>query len=67
MRMLPTHAPAIFSVIVFVLMRFRPFLTVHTYTTCIRFGPLSMKMLSVLVWTEGLNASKFMRLQTKRH
>ena len=67
MRMLPTHAPAIFSDIVFVFIRFRPFLTVHTYTTSMRFDPLSMKMLSVSVWTEGLSASKFMRLQTKRH
>ena len=63
--MLLRYAPAIFSVIVFVLMRFQPFLTVHTYTTCMCFDPLSMKMLSVLVWTEGLSASKFMRYKRK--
>ena len=66
MRMLPTHAPGIFSGIVFVFIRFRPFLTVHTYTTSMLFYPLSKKMLSVSVWTEGGSASKFMRLQTKR-
>ena len=44
MRMLQTHAPAIFSV-VFILMRFRPFSTVHIYTICmhalLNFDPLS--------------------------
>ena len=41
--MLQTHALAMFSVTVFVLMRFRPFLTVRTNTICMRFrfDPLS--------------------------
>ena len=47
MRMLQTHAPAIFLVIVFILMRFQ-------------IVAFSMKTLSVSVWTEGLNASKCM-------
>ena len=40
MRMLQTHAPVLFSVIVFIFMRFRP---VHAYTICLlfRFHPLS--------------------------
>ena len=43
MSRLQTHARAIFSVIVFILMRFRPFLTVHTNKICMRFcfDPLS--------------------------
>ena len=43
MRMLQTHAPVIFSVIVFILMRFLPFSTVQTNTICMRFhfDPLS--------------------------
>ena len=73
MRMLQTHAPAIFSVIVSSLTRFRPFLTVHTKTICtpFRFDPdfherfqidaFSIKTLSDLVRTESLNASKCMR------
>ena len=41
--MLQTHAPSIFSVIVFILMRFRPFSTVHIKTIYVRFrfDPLS--------------------------
>ena len=77
--MLQTQSPVIFSVIVFILMRFRPFSTVHTYTICRAFvlihfqesfqiDAFSMKTLSVLVWTEGLSASKCMRrFQTKTH
>ena len=37
MRTLQTHAPAIFSATVFILMRFRPSFTVHTKTRCMRF------------------------------
>ena len=37
MRMLQARAPVIYSIIVFTLMRFRPFLTVHTNTICMRF------------------------------
>ena len=37
MRILQTHAPAIFLVIVFILMLFRPFSTVFTDTICVRF------------------------------
>ena len=73
MHMLQTHAPAIFLVIVSILMRFRPFSTVHTKTICtpFRFDPafherfqidaFSIKTLSDLVRTGGLNASKCMR------
>ena len=74
MSRLQTHVRAIFSVIVFILMRFRPFLTVHTNKICMRFcfDPLSrafsMKMLSVLLSTEGPNnTSKWTRFQTKIH
>ena len=78
-HMLQTQSPVIFSVIVFILMRFRPFSAVHTYTICRAFvlilfqesfqiDAFSMKTLSVLVWTEGLSASKCMqRFQTKTH
>ena len=78
-HMLQTQSPVIFSVIVFILMRFRPFSTVHTYTICCAFvlihfqesfqiDAFSMKTLGVLVWTEGLSASKCMRgFQTKSH
>ena len=43
MSRLQTHMRAIFSVIVFILIRFRPFLTVHTNKICMRFcfDPLS--------------------------
>ena len=73
MHMLQTHAPAIFLVIVSILMRFRPFSTVHTKTiwTPFSFDPdfheryqidaFSIKTLSDLVRTESLNASKCMR------
>ena len=37
MRMLQTPVPAIFSVFVFILMRFQPFSTVQTDTICMRF------------------------------
>ena len=59
MRMLQTHAPAIFLVIVFTLMRFRPFSTIHTNTICMRlnFDP----RFQIAALTEGLNASKCMR------
>ena len=80
LRMLQTHAPAIFSIIVFTLMLFRPSSTVNTNTICMRFrfdhlsrafsnrcDAFSMKTLSVLVRTKGLNASKRMRFQTKTH
>ena len=78
-HMLQTQSPVIFSVIVFILISFRPFSTVHTYTICRAFvlihfqesfqiDAFSMKTLSVLVWTEGLTASKCMRrFQTKTH
>ena len=75
MHMLQIHAPVLFSVIVFILMRFRP-------STLIRYGCVFVlihfqgrvqnrcvfdETLSVLVWTEGVKASKCMRFQTKTH
>ena len=65
MRMLQTRAPGIFSVVVFMLMRFPLFTTGHTNMICTRFrfdppqerfqiDAFSMKTLSVLVWTQGL-------------
>ena len=47
--------------------RFDAFSTVHTNTICMRFDPLAMKTLSILVCTEFLSASKCMLSQTKRH
>ena len=80
MRMLQTHASAIFLVIAFILMGFRQFSTAHTNKVCMlfRFDILSkrfqidactMKTLSVLllVWTKGLDASNYMRFQTNWH
>ena len=79
MRMLQTHAPAIFSVIVFILMRFRPFRLPSTLIryVCIfvvihceerfQIDAFSMKTLSVLVWTEGLNAEIIWRFLTKTY
>ena len=68
---------------VFISMRFHfdAFSTVHTNADLYAFsfvstfesvfksngGAFSMKTLRVLVWTEGLNASKCMRFQTKTH
>ena len=72
MRMLQTHAPAIFLVIVFILMRIRPstqiryecvFVLIH-FQERFQIDTFTMKTLIVLVWTEGLNASKSMRFQT---
>ena len=63
MRMLQTGVPAIFSVIVFISMRFQPFSIVPTYTICI--------CVSVLIHFQEhfseQNASSHMRFQTKRH
>ena len=79
--MLQAHAPVIFLVIIFILIHFRPFPTIHTKKICMcfRFDPLSrvfqerfqidtfsMKTLSVSLWTEGLSAAKCMRSQTTR-
>ena len=73
MRMLQTHVPVHMTSSFFT----RPFLTVPTNTmyVCVfvlihfqeRFliDEFSMKTLSVLVWTEGLNASKCMRFNRK--
>ena len=69
MRMLQKNAPALFLVIVFILMRFRPstliqyvcvFVLIHLQER-FQIGAFSMKTLSVLVREEGLNASKWMR------
>ena len=62
MRMLQTHASAIFSVVVFILMRFRliryvcVFVLIH-FQESLQIDAFSMQTLRVLVWTEGLNAS----------
>ena len=66
MRMLLTHAPAIFSVTLFILMRFGAYIIIRYVCVFVlihlqegfQIGAFSMKLLSVLVWTEGLNASK---------
>ena len=73
--MLQTHLPAIFSVNVFILMRFRPsrliryvcvFLLTH-FQERFQIDAFSVKTLSVLVWMEGLNASKCMCFQMLTH
>ena len=68
-----------FLVMLFILMRFWLFSTVHTHTIhmWICFAPLlrcifqtdafSMETLSILVWTEGLNLSKCKHFQRKTH
>ena len=68
MRMPQTHAPAKFSVIVFILMCFRPSTLIRIYMR-FRFqvDAFAMKTFCVLVRTEGLNTSKCMRFQTKTH
>ena len=55
MRMLQTHAPAIFSVTVLILTRFRTFPTVHTNTLCVRFcfDPLSRAFSDRCVFDEN--------------
>ena len=69
-RMLQTHAPAIFSVIVSILMRFRPstqkryvrlFVNLCAFYERFQIDAFSIKTLSDLVRTGGLNASKCMR------
>ena len=66
MRMLQTHASALFSVVVFILMRFRliryvcVFVLIH-FQERFHIDVFSMQTLSVLVWTEGLKASKCQR------
>ena len=74
MRMLQTHAPAIFFVIVFILMRIRPSTQIRSRYECVfvlihfqerfQIDAFTTKTLILLVWTEGLNASKCMRFQT---
>ena len=68
--MLQTHAPAIFSVIVSILMRFRPstqkryvrlFVNLCAFYERFQIDAFSIKTLSDLVRTGGLNASKCMR------
>ena len=79
MHMLQTHAPVIFLLIIFILMHFRLFSTIHTFLYDMheffilshfqeRFQiyEFSIKTLKV-VWTEGLNASKCMHFQMKTH
>ena len=74
-HMLQTHAPTKFSVVVFILVRFQ--LSTLIRYVCVfvlilfqkrfQIDAVSMKALSILVWTQGLNASKCMRFQTKTH
>ena len=56
MRMLQTHAPALFSV-VFILMRFRPFSTVHMHLyymyALLNFDPLSRAFSNRYVFDEN--------------
>lgn len=76
MRILQTRACDIFGlpvvgyVIVFILVRFRPFS--NTICARFRFDPLSrafskMKTSCIVMWTEGSNASKYVCFQTKMH
>ena len=59
-----THAPAKFSVIVFILMRFRPSTLIRIYMRfCFQIDAFAMKTLCVLVRTEGQNTSKCMRFR----
>ena len=67
MRMLQKHTPAILSVTVFILMHYRSstltryvcvFVLIHSQEL-FQIDAFSMKTLSVLVWTEGLKASKW--------
>ena len=53
--MLQARAPVIYSIIVFTLMRFRPFLTVHNNTICMRFrfDSLSRAFLNGYVFCEN--------------
>ena len=55
MHMLQTHVPAIFYVFIFILIRFRLFLTVHTYTIriCFHFDPLPIKFSNQWVFDEN--------------
>ena len=63
--MLQTHASVIFSVIVFILMR--PITLIRYVCLSVLIDVFSMKTPSVLVWTQGLNAAKCTRFQTKTH
>ena len=53
--MLQARAPVMYSIIVFTLMRFRPFLTVHTNYICMRFrfDSLSRAFLNGYVFREN--------------
>ena len=73
--MLQTHAPAIFSVIVSILMRFRPstqkryvrlFVNLCAFYERFQIDAFSIKTLSDLVRTGGLNASKCMRKRKRQ-
>ena len=67
MRMPQTHAGAKFSVIVYILMRFRPSTLIRIYMRFrFQIDAFAMKTLCVLVRAEGQNTSKCMRFQTKR-
>ena len=55
MHMLQTHAPVMFLVVIFILMHFRPFSTIHTYKICMHFHfePLSRVFSNLWVFNEN--------------
>ena len=75
MRMPQTQAPAIFSVIAFIFMPFRPSTLLRyvwvfvliLFQERFQIDAFSMKTLGVLLWMKGLNSSKCMSFQTKTH
>lgn len=64
--LLPTHAPAIFLVVVFIMMRFRPSILIRFVCVFVLIQE-RFQIDALSVWTEGLNASKCIRFQTKSH
>ena len=69
MCMLQTRAPVIFSVVVFMLMRFPLFSTGHTNMICtgFRFDPPQERFQIDAFLMQGLNALKCLHFQTKTH
>ena len=68
MHHLQTHAPEIFSIIVSIMMRFRPSILIRFVCVFLLIHFQERFQIDVLsVRTEGLNASKCTRFQTKTH
>ena len=68
MHHLQTHAPEIFSIIVSIMMRFRPSILIRFVCVFVLIHFQERFQIDVLsVRTEGLNASKCTRFQTKTH